>query len=78
MFEVKLSCCTLGFIVGRDGIKPAPERIEAVNAWPAATTMKEVQHLLGLTNFFRKLILGHLNLAALMTELTKRIWTGFG
>ena len=44
----------------------------AVTAWPAPTTVKEIQQFLGLTNFFRKFILGYCNLAAPMTELTKK------
>ena len=62
----------LGFIVGRDGVKPDPKKIEAVTAWPTPTTVKEVQQFLGLTNFFRKFILGYSNLTAPMTELTKK------
>ena len=62
----------LGFIVGRDGIKPDPKKVEAVTAWPTPTTVKEIQQFLGLTNFFSKFILGYCNLAAPMTELTKK------
>ncbi|KAL3133598.1 hypothetical protein ABBQ32_14219 [Trebouxia sp. C0010 RCD-2024] len=62
----------LGFIVGRDGIKPDPNKVEAVTTWPTPTTVKEVQQFLGLTNFFRKFILGHAKLVAPIIELTKK------
>ena len=62
----------LGFIVGKDGIKPDPKKVEAVTAWPTPTSVKEVQQFLGLTNFFRKFILGYSNLTAPLTELTKK------
>ena len=45
----------LGLIVGRDGIKPDPKKVEAVIARPTPTTVKEMQQFLGLTNFFKKL-----------------------
>ena len=62
----------LGFIVSRDGIKPDPKKVEAVTAWPTPTTVKGIQQFLGLTNFFRKFILGYCNLVAPMTVLTKK------
>lgn len=68
--QTELPC--LGFIVGRDGIKPDPKKVEAVTAWPTPTTVKEIQQFLGLTYFFSKFILGYCNLAAPMTELTKK------
>ena len=62
----------LGFIVGREGIKPDPKKVEAVTTWPTPTSVKDIQQFLGLTNFFRKFILGYANLAAPLTELTKK------
>ena len=62
----------LGCIVRRDGIKPDPKKVEAVTAWPTPTTVKEINNFLGLTNFFSKFMLGYCNLAAPMTELTKK------
>ena len=39
----------LGFIVGRDRIKPDPKKVQAVTAWPTPTTVtvKEIQQFLG-------------------------------
>ena len=62
--QIKASTCVwgqtelpdLGFIVGRDGIKPDPKKVEAVAAWPTPSTVKEIQQFLGLTNFFSKFI----------------------
>ena len=67
----------LGFIVGRDGIKPDPKKVEAVSTWPNPTTVTEVQQFLGLTNFFRKFILGYAELVSPLTELTKKtkVWS---
>ena len=62
----------LGFIVGKDGIKPDPNKVEAVTAWPNPATVKEIQQFLGLTKFFRKFILGYAKLAAPLIELTKK------
>ena len=65
----------LGFIVGRDGVKPDPKKVEAVKSWPTPTTVKEIQQFLGLTNFFRKFILGYAELTSPLTELTKKTVT---
>ena len=40
----------LGFVVGKDGIKPDPKKVEAVTAWPTHTTVKEIQQFLRLTS----------------------------
>ena len=56
-------------IVGGERVKPDPNIVEAVNAWPTCTAVKEIQQFLGLTNFFRNFIFGY---AAPLVELTKK------
>ena len=38
----------LGLIIGSDGIKMDPKKVEAITAWPVPTKVKEVQLFLGL------------------------------
>lgn len=44
--------------------------------WPTPITVKEIQQFLGLTNFFRKFILGYSNLTEPLIKLTKEnmVW----
>lgn len=62
----------LGHIVGQDGIKPDPKKIQAVVDWPQLTTVREVQQFLGLTNFFKRYVQGYSVLTAPLTDLTRK------
>lgn len=62
----------LGHTVGKDGIKPDPKKVSAVQAWPLPKTVTEVRSFLGLANYFRKFIQGFSKLAAPLTHLTKQ------
>ena len=50
--EVKM----LGLIIGPEGIKMDPKKIEAITAWPVPMKVKEVQSFLGLANFYRHFV----------------------
>lgn len=82
-FYAKLKKCTfeapeltfLGHVIGRDGIKPDPKKIQAVQDWPIPKTVTDVRSFLGLANYFRKFIQGFSKLAAPLTNLTKQVGT---
>ncbi len=61
----------LGHMVGQDGIKPDPKKIQAVDNQPRLTTVREVQEFLGLTNFFKRYVQGCSQLTAPLTDLTR-------
>ena len=42
----------LGFIVGKDGVKMDPAKVEAVLTWLEPRTVKETQSFLGFANFY--------------------------
>ena len=46
----------LGFILNEKGLSADPEKINAVQSFPAPKTVKHVQRFLGLTNFYRRYI----------------------
>ena len=62
----------MGHIIGRDGIKPDPKKVQSVVDWPTPTCLREVLQFLGLTNFFIKFIQGYANLTKPLTDLSKK------
>lgn len=73
--EVKL----LGYIVSAEGLRPCPEKVEAIRDMAPPTNVKGVRRLLGMTGYYRSLIPGYATIARPLTELTKRfrpfVWT---
>ena len=60
----------LGLIIGPDGIKIDPKKVEAITAWPVPTKVKEVQSFLGLANFYRRFVDNFSKVAKPLHELT--------
>jgi len=48
----------LGFLVSGTGLRMDPEKAKAIVDWPRPTSVKEVQQLLGLWNFYRRFVPG--------------------
>ncbi len=77
-FQAKLPKCDfnkaelkfLGHIVGREGIKVDPRKVQAVKEWPEPTGPSPLRSFLGLANFFRRFIQGYSSLVAPLTALT--------
>ena len=62
----------MGHIIGRDGVKPDPKKVQSVVDWPRATCLRKVLQCLGLTNFFIKYIQDYVNLTKPLTDLSKK------
>src|SRR3989440_12749140 len=69
----------LGHVVGRDGIKPDPEKIEKVKNYPILTNLTELHAALGLFSYYRKFIKDFSRIARPMNALLKKdipyVWT---
>jgi hypothetical protein len=70
----------LGHIVNSKGICPDPKKVEVVQNWHVPKNVHEVRSFLGLANYFRKFISHYSEVAAPLTNLTKKshvwAWTG--
>jgi hypothetical protein len=61
----------LGHLVRGAGVRADPQKVEAVRAWPAPRTVHDIRCFLGLTNYFRKFILGYSSIARPLMDLLK-------
>jgi RNase H-like domain found in reverse transcriptase/Reverse transcriptase (RNA-dependent DNA polymerase)/Integrase zinc binding domain/Chromo (CHRromatin Organisation MOdifier) domain len=62
----------LGYIIGQNGIRMSPKKIQAVRDWPIPGSVKAVQAFLGFANFCRKFIEGYSMITQPLTDLTKK------
>jgi hypothetical protein len=62
----------LGHVVGKDGIKVDPKKIQAVKDYPKPKTVTDVRAFLGLCNYFRKYVRGYSHVAHPLTDLTNK------
>jgi hypothetical protein len=70
IFEQK-EAAFLGFIVSGETIRMDPAKAQDIVNWPRPTTQKEVQQILGLWNFYRRLIPNYTHIVAPITDLLK-------
>jgi hypothetical protein len=62
----------LGHVVSKEGTRPDPDKVDAVQGFPAPTTVTNVRSFLGLTGYYCKYIKGYSKLAGPLFELTKK------
>jgi len=62
----------LGHVVGKDGIKVDPRKIETVAKWARPKDVSQLRSFLGLCNYFRRFIQGYSTLVAPLTHLTRQ------
>jgi hypothetical protein len=62
----------LEHIVDKQGIRPDPKKVEAVQTWPVSKNMHDVRSFLGLVNYFRKFTDHYSEIAMPLTNLTRK------
>ncbi|KAG1471288.1 hypothetical protein G6F57_011442 [Rhizopus arrhizus] len=61
----------LGYHISAQGIKPAPNKVNAILSWPVPTNVQQVRQFIGLAQHYRKFIPGFADIASPLTDLTK-------
>ena len=66
----------LGQVVGRDGIKPNPAKVQVLLEWPAPTNVHDLRCFLGLAQYFSKFIPGYASMTTCLQALLRKnaIW----
>jgi hypothetical protein len=62
----------LGLIVGAEGIKMDPSKVETVKSWPTPGNVRDVRSFLGFANFYRRFIMGYSKVVEPLTRLTRK------
>lgn len=69
---LKLETAYLGHIISRDGIKPNPDKISAIQNYPIPKTPKEIKQFLGLVGYYRKFIPDFARITKPLTHCLKK------
>lgn len=62
----------LGHIISRDGVKPDPKKIAAIQELPPLTNQKKIKGFLGLAGYYRKFIPNFSRTSKPLTYLLKK------
>lgn len=69
---LKLETAYLGHIISKDGIKPNPDKILAIQKYPLPKTPTEIKRFLGLLGYYRKFIPEFAKIIKPMTQCLKK------
>ena len=75
------TCAYLGHVVGNGEVRPGSSKVRAVEEFPTPRTKSQVRAFLGLTGYYRRFIAHYADVAAVLTDLTRKdgpkqvIWT---
>ena len=62
----------LGFIISSEGIKPDPQKVEAIKSLPPPTCVREVRSFIGMGSYYRRFIPNFSEIAEPVIALTRK------
>lgn len=62
----------MGHVISKDGIKPNPDKISAIQNYPLPKTPTEIKRFLGLLGYYRKFIPDFAKVTKPMTQCLKK------
>ena len=62
----------LGHLVGANGVRMDPSKIESVRSWPTPRNPSELRSFLGLANYFRRFIQGYSTMVSKLNDLLRK------
>ncbi|GMF64656.1 unnamed protein product [Phytophthora lilii] len=67
----------LGCLVGKNGVRPDPEKVRVINEWPVPTNVKELRQFLGLATYLCKYVENYAGKIRPLSQLLKKetVWT---
>ncbi|POM73935.1 LOW QUALITY PROTEIN: Hypothetical protein PHPALM_9171 [Phytophthora palmivora] len=67
----------LGCLVGKNGVRPDPEKVRVINEWPTPSNVKELRQFLGLATYLCKYVENYADKIRPLSQLLKKeaAWT---
>ena len=62
----------LGYMIGRHGIRPVAKKVEAIHKIKEPKNKRELQHFIGIVNYYRDMWIRRSHVLAPLTELTSK------
>ncbi len=62
----------LGHVIDYEGIRPDPQKLEAIDKFPTPTDMTSLKSFLGLASYYRRFVQGFARLASPLHHLLKK------
>ena len=62
----------LGHIIGRDGVKPNPAKINTIRKFPRPTTVRAIRQFLGLSGYYPRFINDYAKIVTPLSDLLKK------
>ena len=62
----------LGHIIGKNGIRMDPRKVQSVLEWLTPENLKDLQAFLGLANYYRRFIKSYSTIVILLLRFTKK------
>ncbi|KAI8485869.1 hypothetical protein Bbelb_364210 [Branchiostoma belcheri] len=62
----------LGHVISGNGVSTDSSKTDSIDSWPSPRSVRDIQHFLGLANYYRRFVRGFAQLARPLTVLTRK------